>query len=109
MNPCQSALVATFTKERKVAIRNANAVADEAEASFSGTNEQLVWVLWKILKGDGSDVRYRASLLSVACADLTYPNCSIDWSIQPKQPSAFGSSAEFACCQTESQGRRSCR
>lgn len=49
LNPFKSALYATFLKERGYAIKIA------AEGSFSD-NEQLVWVLWKILKGDGNDV-----------------------------------------------------
>lgn len=28
-----------------------------ASGGVSSENEQLVWVLWKILKGDGDDVR----------------------------------------------------
>lgn len=49
LNPFKSALYATFLKERGYAIKIA------AEGGFSD-NEQLVWVLWKILKGDGNDV-----------------------------------------------------
>jgi hypothetical protein len=49
LNPFKSALYATFLKERGYAIKIA------AEGAFSD-NEQLVWVLWKILKGDGNDI-----------------------------------------------------
>ncbi|CCM02268.1 uncharacterized protein FIBRA_04353 [Fibroporia radiculosa] len=49
INPFQSALHASFVKERDLAMR----VASEGGVS---ENEQLVWVLWKILKGDGSDI-----------------------------------------------------
>ncbi|KAG9310803.1 hypothetical protein JVU11DRAFT_8655 [Chiua virens] len=49
LNPFKSALYATFLKERGYAIKIA------AESGFSD-NEQLVWVLWKILKGDGNDI-----------------------------------------------------
>ncbi|KAI9458256.1 hypothetical protein HD554DRAFT_2029679 [Boletus coccyginus] len=49
LNPFKSALYATFLKERGYAIGIA------AEGGFS-ENEQLVWVLWKILKGDGNDI-----------------------------------------------------
>ncbi|KAG6377946.1 hypothetical protein JVT61DRAFT_14740 [Boletus reticuloceps] len=49
LNPFKSALYATFLKERGYA----TVVA--AEGGFSD-NEQLVWVLWKILKGDGNDI-----------------------------------------------------
>lgn len=43
-----------YVKEREKAIEITN------EGGVS-PNEQLVWVLWKILKGDGNDV----SLISV--------------------------------------------
>lgn len=49
INPFKSALYATFVKERDAAVRIA------ASGGVSET-EQLVWVLWKILKGDGNDV-----------------------------------------------------
>ena len=42
-------LYATFTKEREAAVR-------VAEAGGVSESEQLVWVLYKILKGDGDDV-----------------------------------------------------
>jgi len=46
INPFKSALFDTFTKERNVAVQ----LAGEGQSS---DNEQLVWVLWKVLKGDG--------------------------------------------------------
>ncbi|KAI0341196.1 hypothetical protein BDW22DRAFT_1359447 [Trametopsis cervina] len=49
INPFQSALAVTFTKERELA----TAIAADGGV---GQNEQLVWVLWKILKGDGGDI-----------------------------------------------------
>lgn len=49
LNPFKSALYATFIKERGYATQVAT------EGGFS-ENEQLVWVLWKILKGDGNDI-----------------------------------------------------
>lgn len=49
INPFKSVLFITFVKERE----NAIAVSDGGGVS---SNEQLVWVLWKILKGDGNDV-----------------------------------------------------
>lgn len=49
INPFHSALVYTFAKEKELAAK----IAAEGGASAS---EQLVWVLWKILKGEGSDV-----------------------------------------------------
>lgn len=50
INPFQSVLFSTFVKERDLAIQMAN------DGGVS-QGEQLVWVLYKILKGDGSDVR----------------------------------------------------
>ncbi|KAI0702571.1 hypothetical protein C8Q76DRAFT_632858 [Earliella scabrosa] len=49
INPFKSVLYATFVREREIAVRVAN-------AGGVSENEQLVWVLWKILKGDGSDI-----------------------------------------------------
>ncbi|KAI0776723.1 hypothetical protein BD413DRAFT_522196 [Trametes elegans] len=49
INPFKSVLHASFVKERDIAVQVAN-------AGSVSENEQLVWVLWKILKGDGSDV-----------------------------------------------------
>ncbi|KAI0070254.1 hypothetical protein K474DRAFT_1609025 [Panus rudis PR-1116 ss-1] len=49
MNPFRSALLATFIKEKDHAMQ----VAEEGGIS---ENEQLVWVLWKILRGDGNDI-----------------------------------------------------
>ena len=50
INPFKSALYNTFIKERKLAIENQDTI-------YSVEREQLVWVLWKILRGDGQDVR----------------------------------------------------
>ena len=50
INPFRSALLNTFNKEKEFA-------AKAGREDVIGQNEQLVWVLWKILKGDGSDVR----------------------------------------------------
>lgn len=49
VNPFKSALYATYLSEREKAVT----VASEGGVS---PNEQLVWVLWKILKGDGNDI-----------------------------------------------------
>jgi hypothetical protein len=49
INPFKSVLFDTFTKERNAAIQ----LAVEGKM---GDNEQLVWVLWKVLKGDGDHV-----------------------------------------------------
>ena len=50
INPFQSALLLTFNKEKEQATQT-------GPDGNAGQNEQLIWVLWKILKGDGSDVR----------------------------------------------------
>ncbi|KAI0632790.1 hypothetical protein C8Q77DRAFT_1119739 [Trametes polyzona] len=49
INPFKSVLYATFVRERDAAVQ-------VATAGGVGENEQLIWVLWKILKGDGSDI-----------------------------------------------------
>ncbi|KAI0656232.1 hypothetical protein C8Q70DRAFT_1046875 [Cubamyces menziesii] len=49
INPFKSVLHASFVKERGLAVQ-------VATAGGVSENEQLVWVLWKILKGDGSDI-----------------------------------------------------
>ncbi|KAJ6616301.1 hypothetical protein B0H10DRAFT_2037499 [Mycena sp. CBHHK59/15] len=49
INPFKSVLLVTFVRERAAAL----AVAD---AGAVAPNEPLVWVLWKILKGDGDDI-----------------------------------------------------
>ena len=53
INPFQSALLLAFNKEKDLAVKTA------ADGGF-GQNEPLVWVLWKILRGDGNDVRVLA-------------------------------------------------
>jgi hypothetical protein len=50
INPFKSVLFATFVKERDQAVRVVN------DGNTTSDNEQLVWVLWKILKGDGNDI-----------------------------------------------------
>ncbi|KAI0334169.1 hypothetical protein GY45DRAFT_1295506 [Cubamyces sp. BRFM 1775] len=49
INPFKTVLHASFVKERDLAVK-------VATAGGVSENEQLVWVLWKILKGDGSDI-----------------------------------------------------
>jgi hypothetical protein len=49
VNPFKSAIFATYQSERE------KAVSFAYDGGVS-PNEQLVWVLWKILKGDGNDV-----------------------------------------------------
>ncbi|KAF9073976.1 hypothetical protein BDP27DRAFT_1416667 [Rhodocollybia butyracea] len=54
INPFRSALFVTFINEREKAVRITATSAMTSPASAS--NEQLVWVLWKILRGDGNDI-----------------------------------------------------
>ncbi|KAL5498280.1 hypothetical protein ACEPAH_2420 [Sanghuangporus vaninii] len=49
MNPFRSAFAEVFLRERDMS-------RFEAERGGVNENEQLVWVLWKILKGDGNDL-----------------------------------------------------
>jgi hypothetical protein len=49
INPFKSALFVAYVREREKAV----SIANEGGVS---PNEQFVWVLWKILKGDGNDV-----------------------------------------------------
>lgn len=56
VNPFKSALFVTYVNEREKAVNLAN------EGGVS-PNETLVWVLWKILKGDGNDVSYDLALV----------------------------------------------
>ena len=77
MNPFKSAFVDVFIRERSEAARLAggDGVADhgsEANGPQSRDQlgqEQLVWVLWKILKGDGADVS--TNKRKKACCILT--------------------------------------
>lgn len=54
MNPFRSAFAEIFLRERDMS-------RAEAECGGVSENEQLVWVLWKILKGDGNDVSFLAT------------------------------------------------
>lgn len=57
MNPFHCALLQVFAREREIAMRYGD--------NLPYPNEQLVWVLWKILKGQGKDVSrnsYRNSI-----------------------------------------------
>jgi hypothetical protein len=56
INPFKSVLFITFVKEREQAVR-------VASGGGISENEQLVWVLWKILKGDGNDVSMHISVM----------------------------------------------
>ena len=70
INPFKSALFDTFTKERKAAVQ----LAGEGKAS---DNEQLVWVLWKVLKGDGDHVRAEY----VHCSITVYHSYCVAWAL----------------------------
>lgn len=52
VNPFKSALLVTYIKEREKAV-------GLSKSGGISPNEQFVWVLWKILKGDGNDVCVR--------------------------------------------------
>ncbi|KAF8824054.1 hypothetical protein HHX47_DHR9000408 [Lentinula edodes] len=59
INPFRSALLMTFVNERERAIRAANVHAETnivTRVTGNSSSEQLVWVLWKILRGDGNDI-----------------------------------------------------
>jgi hypothetical protein len=84
LNPFKSALTEAFIHER-----------DEArEASSRGqvhSNEQLVWVIWKILRGEGNDVR------PPSFPTLSFPLLyllkviSLDWTFYAYKPFCFAS------------------
>lgn len=59
INPFRSALLMTFVHERERAIHAANVHAETnivTRVTGNPSSEQLVWVLWKILRGDGNDI-----------------------------------------------------
>ena len=49
VNPFKSALLVAYLREKEKAV----SIANEGGVS---PDEPLVWVLWKILRGDGNDV-----------------------------------------------------
>lgn len=57
-----------FNRERDISIR-----ANEGDSigGVSCENEQLVWVLWKILKGDGNDVSHELFAFSYSIVSVT--------------------------------------
>lgn len=57
MNPFKTAFVDVFTSERD----RARECADRGSTSDV---EQLVWVVWKVLKGEGTDVSNLTNLFS---------------------------------------------
>ena len=72
INPFKSVLFDTFTKERDAAIQ----LAEEGKTS---DNEQLVWVLWKVLRGDGDHVRGR-----ILCSMAVSHSPGVAWAIPTK-------------------------
>ena len=81
INPFKSVLYATFVRERETAIRVAN-------SGGIGENEQLVWALWKILKGDGNDV---SSCTDAALCVINVKHCGYP-QIGPFSPSTLAKS-----------------
>ncbi|ETW79713.1 hypothetical protein HETIRDRAFT_321869 [Heterobasidion irregulare TC 32-1] len=83
INPFKSALYDTFMKEK-------NAAAQATSNGAVGENEQLVWVLWKVLKGDGNDIGpYSPSTLarSPLPPKLRATNLTLDEGILPESNS----------------------
>ncbi|KAJ3486933.1 hypothetical protein NLI96_g3887 [Meripilus lineatus] len=58
INPFKSVLLSTFVKEKDKAVASTvnNPSATSGVGYQPSDNEQFVWVLWKILRGDGSDI-----------------------------------------------------
>ncbi|KAF9447645.1 hypothetical protein P691DRAFT_671058 [Macrolepiota fuliginosa MF-IS2] len=103
INPFRSVLFVAYVQEREKAVEITN------EGGVS-PNEQLVWVLWKILKGDGNDIGpYSPSTLArsplppklravnlVLDDELYYSTTDLDdvtYSYFQKQQSNYGQSA----------------
>jgi len=72
INPFKSALFVVYVKEREKAVHIAN------EGGVS-PNEQFVWVLWKILKGDGNDV----SGFDSCGHETSLTRATSDWTLLP--------------------------
>ena len=81
INPFKSVLAATFNRERDAAVR----VADAGGVSEA---EQFIWVLWKILKGDGNDV---SSCTDAALCVINVKHCGHP-QIGPFSPSTLAKS-----------------
>ena len=67
INPFKTVLFSTYVQEKDIAVKTSG--GDEG-ASFS-KNEQLVWALWKILRGDGEDVG------NLSCHGSTLLTCDL--------------------------------
>ncbi|KAJ7589456.1 hypothetical protein C8J56DRAFT_938641 [Mycena floridula] len=75
INPFKSVLFAAFVKEKK------RAVDKEENIEEDNGEQQLSWVLWKILKGDGSDIAPyspRTLARSPLPSKLKAPNLELD-------------------------------
>ncbi|KAH9476626.1 hypothetical protein JR316_0010539 [Psilocybe cubensis] len=77
INPFKSALLVAYVREREKAV----SIANEGGVS---PNEQFVWVLWKILKGDGNDVS-----VTIASARHALSNRTQSAQIGPYSPSTL--------------------
>ncbi|THH17684.1 hypothetical protein EW146_g3180 [Bondarzewia mesenterica] len=83
INPFRTVLFDTFVKEK-------NFAAQAASNDAASENEQLVWVLWKVLKGDGNDIGpYSPSTLarSPLPPRLRATNLSLDEETLPRSDS----------------------
>ncbi len=89
INPFKSVLYATFVREREAAVRVAN-------AGGISDNEQLVWVLWKILKGDGSDASpLQSSSIWMPSSPTT------DRTVLTEYAGAIASAAQAQSCESD--------
>ena len=79
VNPFKSALLVAYVREREKAV----SIANEGGVS---PNEQFVWVLWKILKGDGNDVSWRCHSVGLFLTN------DLDWTLFPQYSVSLPSS-----------------
>ncbi|KAF7976560.1 hypothetical protein HWV62_6223 [Athelia sp. TMB] len=95
INPFKTVLFSTFVQEKDIAVKTSG--GDEG-ASVS-KNEQLIWALWKILRGDGEDL---APHSPNALANLPLPselrpsNLSLDEHNYTSEPNIHYADAPFA-------------
>ena len=90
MNPFRSAFAEVFLREREMA-------RVEAERGGVNENEQLVWALWKILKGDGNDVCFLPFCLMVACRADILAYLLLARSVLPYNPCTVTPPSEAPC------------
>jgi len=88
INPFKSVLFNTFVRERGHAVRI-------GASGATGENEQLVWVLWKILKGDGNDVSPNSPNVFASTSRRVHSGTigSLDWSVFSQHPGTVSASA----------------